>query len=142
MKNVVTRRGLENSDMALIFKKGKEEDSERWAGQPHLSPGTTTEHVPWHLFPNVKDKKSIGTGQHVSQGRCCLGSLTPFSGRVTGSVGQGRAGGPHAGAEWGPQHRLPPYSQAGAEEIWARLGWRDRLLGAMGTGWAHRVAAQ
>lgn len=128
--------------MALLFKKGKEEGSKQRAGQPHLSSGTTMEHVPWHLFPNVKDKKSIGISQQVSQGRWCLSSLMAFSGRMTGSVGQGRAGGPHAWAECGPQHHLPPYSQAAAEEIRARLGWMDRLLGAMGTGWAQGVAAQ
>lgn len=32
--------------MALIFKKGKEEEEEQWAGEPHLGLGTTTEHVP------------------------------------------------------------------------------------------------
>lgn len=34
--------------MALIVKKGKEEDSERPAVEPHLSSRTT-----WHLFPNM-----------------------------------------------------------------------------------------
>lgn len=75
---------------------------------------------------HAKDMKSIGMRQHVSPGRCFLGSLKAFSSRRTRSVGQGRAGSPPAWAKWEHQHHLPPHSQAGAKEIglgWA--GWTD-----------------
>lgn len=123
--------------MALIFKKVKEEEEERWAGQPHLSPGAPMERGPWHLFPHTQRTRNQWGPVNVSQGRRCLGSLVAFSGRGTGSVGQGRAGGPRGWAERGPQHHLPPRAPAGAEETGARLGWMERLLGAVRTGWAQ-----
>lgn len=76
--------------MAPIFKKGKEEDSEGWAGQPHLNTGTTMACGPWNLFPN--EAQEISWDQSTCSSRQgLLGQPDGFPGQ-DGSAGQGTAG--------------------------------------------------
>lgn len=124
--------------MAPIFKKGKEEDSEGWAGQPHLSPGTTMECGPWNLFPN-KAQEINWDQSTCSPRQVLLGQPDGFPWQ-DGTAGQGTAGtrvlGPSEDIST-MSHRTPRW------ELRRHVpGWMDLLLGAMGTDWAHRVAAQ
>ncbi|KAK4831874.1 hypothetical protein QYF61_019886 [Mycteria americana] len=88
---------LENwkkANITLIFKKGKEEDSENY--RP-VSPTSISENMMEQLIlgtisRHIKGKKVIRSSQHAfTKGKSCLTNLINFYDDVTGLVDEGRA---------------------------------------------------
>lgn len=105
------------------------------------SPRSWNNHGVWPLESVSKHKaQEINWDQSTCSPRqVLLGQPDGFP-RQDGSVGQGTAGTKGLGLSGDVStisHRTPRW-----ELRRYKPGWMDLLLGAMGTGWTHRVAAQ